>query len=102
MEQAQVQRAIENFPASELQKVKKKLDLKNLRSELMKLNMNQQFLRILARKYNLKYDQSDLIKTSTPAAEKTSNVRQSDVYSTQNTQNISNYNQSSSCSKSTS
>ena len=87
----EIQRAVENFPASELSKVKKKLDLKNLRSELLKLNMNDQFLRILARKYNLKYDQSDLIKTSTPAAEKTSNVRHSSFHSTQNTQNISNY-----------
>ena len=38
----EVQRAIENFPATELQKIKTKLDLKNLRSELLKLNMNEQ------------------------------------------------------------
>ena len=75
-----------------------KLDLKNLRSELLKLNMNDQFLRILARKYNLKYDQPDLIKTSTPAAAKTSNVKQSGIYSTQTSQNISDYNQPGSCS----
>ena len=52
----EVQRAVENFPATELQKIKKKLDLKNLRSELLKLNMNEQFMKILPRKYNLKYD----------------------------------------------
>ena len=68
------------------------------RSELLKLNMNDQFLRILARKYNLKYDQSDLIKNSTPAVAKTSHVKQSGVYSTQTSQNISDYNRPGSCS----
>ena len=43
----EIQRAVENFPASELSKVKKDINLKNLRSELIKLNMNGQFLRIL-------------------------------------------------------
>ena len=58
MTQAQfteVQRAVENFPAEDLKKVKSKLDLKSLRSELSKLDMNTTFLKILARKYNLKY-----------------------------------------------
>ena len=86
----EVQRAIENFPATELQKIKTKLDLKNLRSELLKLNMNKKFMRILARKYNLKYTQSDLMKTSTPDVKHISNIKQSGSYSTSNNQNISN------------
>ena len=104
MSQAQfveVQRAIEHFPATELQKIKTKLDLKNLRSELLKLNMNEQFMKILARKYNLKYNQSDLMETSTPDVENISNVKQSGSYSTSNNQNISDTNQSGSCSTST-
>ena len=78
----EVQRAIENFPATELQKIKTKLDLKNLRSELAKLNMNEQFMKILARKYNLKYTQSDLMENSTPDIKNISNVKQSGSYST--------------------
>ena len=52
---SEVQRTIENFPADDLKKIKSKLDLKNLRTELSKLNMDQTFLKILTHKYNLKY-----------------------------------------------
>ena len=103
MSQAQfveVQRAVENFPAAELQKVKSKLDLKNLRSELAKLNMNDKFMKILARKYNLKYTQSELVENSTPDKKHISNVKQSGSCSTSNNQNISNVKQSGSYSTS--
>ena len=62
----EVQRAVENFPADELKKVKSRLDLKSLRSELSKLNLSAQFLKILARKYNLKYTLSESGQNSTP------------------------------------
>ena len=68
MSQAQfieVQRAVENFPADDLKKVKSKLDLKSLRSELSKLNMSATFLKILARKYNLTYTVSESGPNST-------------------------------------
>ena len=91
MTQAQfveVQRAVENFPAAELQKVKSKLDLKSLRSELAKLNMNDQFLKILARKYNLKYTHSELEQNSTPDKQNISNVKTSESNSTPDKQYI--------------
>ena len=56
---SEVQRTVENFPAEDLKKVKSKLNLKSLRSELSKLNMSTTFLKILARKYNLKYTISE-------------------------------------------
>ena len=56
----EVQEKIKNFPADELHKIKSKLNLKDLRNELSKLNMDQQFLRILARKYKLKYPQKQV------------------------------------------
>ena len=42
----EIQRAVENFPASELSKVKKDINLKNLRSELLKLNNNNVYSNI--------------------------------------------------------
>ena len=50
MTQAQfceVQRKIENFPADDLWKIKSKLDIKNLRNELAKLDMDQNFSEFL-------------------------------------------------------
>ena len=78
MTQAQfteVQRAVENFPAEDLKKVKSKLDLKSLRSELSKLNMNTTFLKILARKYNLKYTISESGPNTTQAKQTNTTVK---------------------------
>ena len=78
MSQAQfteVQRAVENFPAEDLKKVKSKLDLKSLRSELSKLNMSTTFLKILARKYNLKYTISESGPNTTQAKQTHTTVK---------------------------
>ena len=58
---SEVQEKIKNFPAQELRKMKNKINLKNLRYELAKLDLDEQFLRILARKYRLKYPQKEII-----------------------------------------
>ena len=70
---SEVQRTIENFPADDLKKIKSKLDLKNLRTELSKLNMDQTFLKILAQKYNLKYPNknSEIGPNTTPTLQDT-------------------------------
>ena len=70
---SEVQRTIENFPADDLKKIKSKLDLKNWRTELSKLNMDQTFLKILAQKYNLKYPNknSEIGPNTTPTLQDT-------------------------------
>ena len=52
--------------------------------------MNDQFLKILARKYNLKYTHSELEENSTPDKQNISNVKTSESNSTPDKQNISN------------
>ena len=66
----EIQKKVQNFPANSLRKIKGKLNLTDLWQELSKLDMNQTFLHILAKKYKLTHPNTSQIQPNSEPAVK--------------------------------
>ena len=66
----EIQKKVQNFPANSLRKIKGKLNLTDLWQELSKLDMNQTFLHILAKKYKLTHPNASQIQPNSEPAVK--------------------------------